>query len=353
MGLFSKQRDLVGLDIGSNSVKLVELRQKGKAYELVSFGIQTLPPEAIVEGAIMDSSAVAEAIDSLFINNNVKRPEVATSVSGGSVIVKKISLPAMSEDELAESIRWEAEQYIPFPIDEVNLDHKILRGSAEEGGMMDIVLVAVKKDMIGFYANVINQAGKRPMVVDVDAFAIQNAFELNYKSEVNPNEVIALINVGASLINMNIIQGEVSLFTRDISTGGNLYTETIQRELNLSREHAENIKKGIPAEGVDPSAANSIIQGVTEDIAVDVQRTFDFFKATSTEERIDKIFLSGGSCKISGLQQYFQDKFNARTELMNPFRNIKLNSNVDPDYLRDVAATATVAVGLALRKVGD
>jgi type IV pilus assembly protein PilM len=352
VGLFGKARDLVGLDLGSNSIKLVELKQKGKSYELVSFGIQPLPPEAIVEGAIMDSSAVAEAIDQLFVNNNVKRTEVATSVSGGSVIVKKISLPAMSEDELAESIRWEAEQYIPFPIDEVNLDHKILKGSAAEGGMMDIILVAVKKDMIGFYSNVITQAGKRAMVVDVDAFAVQNAFELNYKGDVQPNEVIALINIGASLINMNIIQGEISLFTRDISTGGNLYTETIQRELNLSREHAENIKRGVAAEGVDPSAANSIIQGVTEDLAVDVQRTFDFFKATSTEERIDRIFLAGGSAKIPGLRQYFQEKFNASTELLNPFKNIKLG-NIDADYLQEVAPIATVAVGLALRKVGD
>lgn len=352
MGLFGRSRDLVGLDIGSHSLKLVELRQKGKSYELVTFGIQPLPPEAIVEGAIMDSSAVAEAIDTLFVNNNVKKTDIATSVSGGSVIIKKISLPAMSEDELAESIRWEAEQYIPFPIDEVNLDHKTLRGSAAEGGMMDIVLVAVKKDMIGFYANVITQAGKRPMVVDVDAFALQNAFELNYKNDVSPNEVIALINIGASLINMNIIQGEISLFTRDISTGGNLYTETVQRELNLSRDHAENLKKGTPVDGIDPATATSIIQGVTEDLAVDVQRTFDFFKATSTEERIDRIYLAGGSAKAPGIIQYFQNKFNAPTEVLNPFRAIRL-TNIDADYLQDVAPLATVAVGLALRRVGD
>jgi type IV pilus assembly protein PilM len=305
-----------------------------------------------VEGAIMDSSAVAEAIDTLFANNNVKKTDIATSVSGGSVIIKKISLPAMSEDELAESIRWEAEQYIPFPIDEVNLDHKTLRGSAAEGGMMDIVLVAVKKDMIGFYANVITQAGKRPMVVDVDAFAVQNAFELNYKNDVSPSEVIALINVGASLINMNIIQGEISLFTRDISTGGNLYTETVQRELNLSRDHAESLKKGVPVDGIEPASATSIIQGVTEDLAVDVQRTFDFFKATSTEERIDRIYLAGGSAKAPGIVQYFQNKFNAPTEVLNPFRNVRL-TNIDADYLQDVAPLATVAVGLALRRVGD
>ncbi len=352
MGLFGRSRDLVGLDIGSHSLKLVELKQKGKSYDLVTFGIQPLPPEAIVEGAIMDSSAVAEAIDTLFANNNVKKTDIATSVSGGSVIIKKISLPAMSEDELAESIRWEAEQYIPFPIDEVNLDHKTLRGSAAEGGMMDIVLVAVKKDMIGFYANVITQAGKRPMVVDVDAFAVQNAFELNYKNDVSPSEVIALINIGASLINMNIIQGEISLFTRDISTGGNLYTETVQRELNLSRDHAENLKKGVPVDGIDPASATSIIQGVTEDLAVDVQRTFDFFKATSTEERIDRIYLSGGSAKAPGIVQYFQNKFNAPTEVLNPFRNIRL-TNIDADYLQDVSPLATVAVGLALRRVGD
>src|SRR5262249_53187706 len=192
-----------------------------------------------------------------------------------------------------------------------------------------------------------SKAGKSPMVVDVDAYAVQNAFELNYKGEVGASDVIALINIGASLINMNIVQGEISLFTRDISTGGNLYTETIQRELNLSREHAENLKRGVAAEGVDPASASSIIQGVTEDLAVDVQRTFDFFKATSTEERIDRIYLSGGSAKVSGLQQYFQEKFNAPTELLNPFKNIKLGT-IDADYLQDVASSATVAVGLAL-----
>lgn len=352
MGLFSRSRDLVGLDIGSHSLKLVELKQKGKNYELTSFGIQPLPPEAIVEGAIMDSSAVAEGVDALFVNNNVKKIDVATSVSGGAVIVKKISLPAMSEDELAESIRWEAEQYIPFPIDEVNLDHKTLRGGSAQGGMMDIVLVAVKKDMIGFYANVITQAGKRPMVVDVDAFAVQNAFELNYRNDVSPNEVIALINIGASLININIVQGEISLFTRDISTGGNLYTETIQRELNLSRDHAESLKRGTAVEGIDPSAALSVIQGVTEDIAVDVQRTFDFFKATSTEERIDKIFLSGGAAKTAGIVPFFQNRFNVPTDVVNPFRNIRV-ANMDPDYLNDIAPVAAVGIGLAMRRVGD
>jgi type IV pilus assembly protein PilM len=190
------------------------------------------------------------------------------------------------------------------------------------------------------------------MVVDVDAFAIQNAFELNYKGDVSPSEVIALINIGASTINMNIIHGEISLFTRDISTGGNLYTETIQRELNLSRDHAENLKKGVAVEGIDPASALSIIQGVTEDIAVDVQRTFDFFKATSTEERIDRIFLSGGSARISGLQQYFQNKFNAPSELLDPLKSVKI-TNLDSDFIHDVSSMATVGVGLALRKVGD
>ncbi len=243
MGLFSKKKNLVGLDVGSSSVKAVEMKPgKGESWQLTTIGLEYLPPEAIVDGQIMDSTSVIDAIQRLFSEYKIKTTDVATSISGSSVIVKKIQLPAMSEQELAESIHWEAEQYIPFDIQEVNLDYQVIDPGAA-GGNMDILLVAAKKDKINDYQSVITQAGRNPVVMDVDAFALQNAYEMNYGIE--PGRVVAMVNIGASQANINVVRGETSIFTRDITTiGGNLYTEAIQKDLNLTQEQAENTKLG-------------------------------------------------------------------------------------------------------------
>ena len=228
---FSKSKNVVGLDIGSSAIKLVELKEKkGGTYQLVKLGLERLSPEAIVDGSIMDSSMVVETISKLNSEKAVKNSNYATSLSGHSVIIKKISLPAMSPEELAESIRWEAEQYVPFDINDVNLDYVVLESAG--GETMDVLLVAVKKDKIGDYTSVITQAGKTPVLVDVDAFALQNAYEANYPVE--PGRVVALVNIGASVTNVNILSGSNTIFWRDISFGGNQYTDAIQKQLSLS-----------------------------------------------------------------------------------------------------------------------
>ena len=219
MGLFGKKKGLVGLDIGSSAVKAVELKVGGKGgdeYQLVNIGIESLPPEAIVDGAIMDSGAVIDAIQRLFQDNKIKTSDVATGVSGNAVIVKKISLPQMSAEELAESIHWEAEQYIPFDIQDVALDYEVIDGGGS-GGNMDVLLVAVKKDKISDYTSAITQAGRNAAIVDVDVFALQNCYEINYG--VDPGRVVALLNVGASIMNINILKGATSIFNRDIAVG--------------------------------------------------------------------------------------------------------------------------------------
>jgi len=237
--LFRKSKNLVGLDIGSSAVKLVELKDvKGGGYRLVKSGLETLSPEAIVDGAIMDASLVVDTVNRLVSTANVRNQDFGTSVSGHSVIVKKISLPAMSPEELAESIRWEAEQYVPFDINDVNLDYVVLESGA--GDTMDVLLVAVKKDKIGDYTSVISQAGRNPMLVDVDAFALQNAFEANYSIEAG--RIVALVNLGASVTNVNILSGSNTIFWRDISFGGNQYTDAIQKQLSLSFDQAESLK---------------------------------------------------------------------------------------------------------------
>ncbi|OGF61820.1 MAG: hypothetical protein A2Y62_20580 [Candidatus Fischerbacteria bacterium RBG_13_37_8] len=352
MVLFGGQKEVVGLDIGSHAIKLVELKHRGKSKELVSFGVQVLQPDAIVEGAIIDAMAVADGISTLVNTQSIKKKLVATSISGSAVIVKKITLPRVaSQEELQESVRWEAEQYIPFPIEEVNLDYTIL-GKASKGEAIDVLLVAAKKDIVGFYSNAITQAGLKPVLMDIDAFAMQNAFEANYKELIDANEVIALLNFGASKININIIKGENSLFTRDIGIGGNAITEAVMRDFNISREGAESVKRGIPAEGVSPNMIQNSINQIMDEISKDIKRTFEFFRATAVEEEMSRIYICGGAAKTPGIRDFLGGKFGIYVDIMNPFKNVK-NKMVDIEFVNEYGPAAAVAVGLAIRKVGE
>jgi len=346
------QRPVVGLDIGSSAVKAVEIRPAGKGYKVVAFGSEPVPPDSIVDGAIIDSSAVADAIKRLFSNKAFKTKEVAASLSGNAVIVKKISLPTMTEAELGESIQWEAEQYIPFDIQDVNLDYQILNASGE-GGQMDVLLVAAKKEKIAGYTGVISQAGKTPVIVDIDAFALQNAYEINYGFD--PREVVVLLNAGASAININILTGDMSVFTRDISMGGNAYTEAVQKELNLPFDTAESLKKGHPpVDGPAFEDVRPVLHAMTENVLLEVQKTFDFFKATASSDQIHRIVLSGGASRVDGFAETLHDRFGTPVEQFDPFKKVAFEPGKlgiqDPD---SVVPTAAVAVGLALRKSGD
>src|SRR5204863_10175956 len=238
--------------------------------------MEPIPPDSIVDGAIIDGTAVADAIKRLFENKAFKSKEVAASLSGNAVIVKKITVPVMTEAELAESIYWEAEQYIPFDIQDVNLDYQIVdNGSASGKGTMEVLLVAAKKEKIADYTGVIAQAGRSAVVVDVDAFAIQNAYEINYGIE--PGAVVVLLNAGASATNINILNGDQSVFTRDISIGGNAYTEALQKELNLPFNLADQLKRGLPVDGVTFEEARPVLRAVSENVMLEIQKTFDFF----------------------------------------------------------------------------
>jgi type IV pilus assembly protein PilM len=349
-----KPKAPAGLDIGSSSVKAVELKATGKRYRVAALASELVPPDAIVDGAIMDGAAVADAITRLFANKAFTAKEVAVSLSGNAVIVKKISLPVMTDAELADSIFWEAEQYIPFDIQDVNLDYQILDTGtgASSKGTMDVLLVAAKKDRIADYTGVIAQARRTLVVVDVAAFALQNAYEVNYG--VDPQSVVVLLNAGASAINMNIVQGDQSLFTRDISLGGNAYTEAVQKELGLPFEAAEQLKKGVAVNGTKFEDVQPVLHAMTENVLVEINKTFDFFKATAASDRIDRIVLSGGASKVDGFAHALGERFGASVENFDPFRQI----SCDPDRLGlvdaiDIMPTAAVAVGLALRRAGD
>ena len=352
--MFRRAKALVGLDIGSSAVKAVELKAAGKSYKVTCIGTEPLPPDSIVDGAIIDGAAVADAIRRLFDGRNIKTKDVAASLSGNAVIVKKISLPIMSDAELAESIYWEAEQYIPFDIQDVNVDYQILdRGDTASGrNTMDVLLVAAKKEKIADYTGVIAQAGRSAVVVDVDAFALQNAYEVNYGIE--SNAIIVLLNAGASATNINILQGDQSVFTRDISIGGNAYTEALQRELNLPFETAVALKRGQSVDGATYDDARPVLRAVTENVMLEIQKTFDFFKATASSDKIDRIMLSGGASRAEGFTEMLAERFGAPVEPFDPFRKIAFDGKkFKSDSAAEIAPTVAVAVGLALRRAGD
>jgi type IV pilus assembly protein PilM len=351
--VFRRAKTLVGLDIGSSAVKAVELKASGKTYKVTAFGAESIPPDSIVDGAIIDGAAVADAIKRLFESRKIQTSDVAASLSGNAVIVKKITLPVMTESELTESIYWEAEQYIPFEIQDVNLDYQILdAGGADAKGTMEVLLVAAKKEKIADYTGVIAQAGRTPVVVDVDAFALQNAYEVNYGLE--PDKIVVLLNAGASAININVLQGDQSVFTRDISIGGNAYTEAVQKELGLAFEAAEQLKKGIPVDGATFEDAQPVLRAVTENVLLEVQKTLEFFKAAASVDHIDRVVLSGGVSRVEGLRERLQERLQAPVEHFDPFKVVAWDAKkLGGTDAADVSATAAVAVGLALRQVGD
>lgn len=351
---FSKSKSIIGLDIGSSSVKVVELVTRSKGIELLHVGIAPLPPEAIVQGAFLNSGAIVEAIVQAIDEAGIKNKNVATAVSGHSVIVKKISLPMMTRDELEESIRWEAEQYIPFDINEVNLDFQILE-SGDAEGQMDVLLVAAKKDLIDDYVQVISEAGLHTSIIDVAAFAVENAFEANY--DTNPDEVVALVNIGAQVVSINIVDRGIPAFTRDVSTGGNVYTEEIQKALSVGWEEAERLKigggPGEESQEVVPQEVEQAMRSVTETVLGEISRSLDFFSATAAEARIAKVVLSGGGARVSGFDAAFQGKTNLPVEMLNPLARVMPSGKFDQEFLDRAAPLLSVSMGLALRRMDD
>ena len=340
-----KPKGLIGLDIGSSSLKAVELRKKGAEYELVNLGLEPLGQDTVVDGAIMDSLAVSSAIEKIFTESKIKTKNVATSVSGHSVIVKRITVGAGTEEELAAAIPYEAQQHIPFDMSDVNLSYQPL-GPAPNG--MEVMLVAVKREKILNHTNVLSQAGKTPLVVDIDAFALQNAFELNY--EPPPDVTAALLNIGASIMNINIIRGGVPLFTRDVSVGGNQYTDTLQKELDLSFDDAEKLKQGQEIPNVSPETRTAHIRSVSEILLLEIQKTLDFFRQSTATENIQQIYVAGGTARIEGLVDMLKEEFNLPVEIMNPFLRVSVDAaKFDTAYLDEIGPRMAVAVGLALR----
>jgi type IV pilus assembly protein PilM len=350
--MWGKKKDVIGLDIGGSSIKMVELKEDKNGYKLQNLAISPLPPEAIVDGALMDSATIIDTIRDVIAASNTKSKDVVTSVSGHSVIVKKISLPFMTEAELEESIQWEAERYIPFDINDVNIDFQIFGSTQENPEVMDVILVAAKKDIINDYVSVIMESGLNPVIIDLDSFALENMLTINY--ELGDGGTVAIANVGATVTNINIIKNNTSAFTRDIFKGGNQMTEEIQRQLRADHEEAEKIKVGTKVDLSSQAIIQNVLKTASESLAVEIGNSLDFFQSTSTYEKISKLYLSGGGSKIKDFDVILQQQIGIPVEVVNPFKRIDYSGrDFDLEYLREIGPIMAVGVGLASRKVGD
>lgn len=350
---FGQSPSVIGLDIGSDAIKAVELQSAGRGLRVSAYATERVPPGSIAEGSILDREAVATAMRQALSKGGFRGREVCVSLSGNAVIVKKIALPVMTPAELADSIVWEAEQYIPFDVQDVNLDYQILDPGTgpDSRGSMEVLLVAAKKDRTAEYAAVVEAAGRVPVVVDVDAFALQNAYEANYG--LDTDAVVVLMNAGASAVNVNILQNGRSVFTRDISVGGHAYRDALQRELGVSAEDADRLKRGLRVEGVTGDDVAPVLKAVTEQVMLEVQKTFDFFKATAAADRIDRVVLSGGASRIEGFAPMLQSRFGVPVEPLDPFKTIAWDAARLGADAADARPVAAVAVGLGLRRAGD
>ncbi len=349
--LFGKKKSVAGLDVGSSSIKMVELDGKMNNLSLIGLGFENLPDDTIVDGQIMELNTVSEVIKNICSNYQITANQFVTGVSGHSVIIKNIVLPPMSREELEESIDWHAEEHIPYDLSDVSLDYQI---TGEDADSTQVLIAACKRERIDNIKQAIQLAGKQPVVIDVDTFALQNCYEMNYQPDAS--QVVTLLNIGASTMNVNLVQGTRSLFSRDITVGGSQFTDVLQRNLGISFQQAEAVKRGVmeASEGIEEKSIEPLMNNVTEIVAMEIQKTFDFYRATTEDNDIivQKILISGGGSKLAGLAEELSTRLELPVEVLDPFRNIKVDTRkFDPDYLSEIMPEMAVAVGLALRGV--
>lgn len=349
--IFSKKNHLVGLDIGSRTIKVAEALERKNGWALRKFGAIDVPPGLIEEGVIKDGPAVAEAIRELFHLHNVRQQSVAISIGGYSVIVKNITVQQMPEDQLYESLNFEAEQYIPFDINDVNLDFQVLGENEQNPNQMNVLLVAAKKDMINDYISIMEMAGLNLCIIDIDAFALQNIYELNYTSG---GENIALIDIGAGKTSLNILKDNVSVFMRDVSLGCNQINQKITSIANCSTTEAEDLKLADNPDKISAEDLEEVVSSVVSDWSNEIRRALDFFYSTNPDDQIKQIMLSGGGANIKQFRDLLAVQTAAEVRIIEPFEAFQIrNNHLDPAYLQQIAPQAAICMGLAIRRVDD
>ncbi len=352
--VFTGKKRLVGLDIGSNSLKLAEIVGSSRGPVLNRFFQRPLPKGVIVEGNVEDPRALTAHIKELLRNSGCKGRGIVTSLSGNAVIIKKVAFAQMEEPELRDLIRDEAGKYLPFDnMAEVNYDFQILGDNEYNPNQMDVILVAAKKTDINNYLDPLAAAGLAVNILDVDSFALETMYEANYDFE--DNEIVVIVNIGASITNINIIKNGMSIFTRDFTLGGNSVTEALQEKYRISFDEAETIKlEGVAGSDQDGEALLSAVLESADPICLEIERSIDYFRSTFGGDYIKHVYLAGGSARIPGLTESLSQRLNIETELVNPLLKISFNKkNIDATKIEDIKTVGAVAIGLGLRKIGD
>lgn len=348
--IFRKAPSLVGLDIGSSALKAGEITATKKGFVLKNFGMISIAPGAIEEGNINDPKNIADSIRQLFKANNIKEKNVAISIGGYSVIVKKIDVQTATEKQLQETIHLEAEQYIPFDISEVNIDYQILGETETGSNQMSVILVAAKKGMISDYINLVQMAGLKPCIIDIDAFALQNIFEANYDLT---DENIVLIDIGANKTSLNMLKGHSSVFMRDVSMGCSQINQKIISLIDCSFIEAEQLKLSKKTDKISPDDLKQIVSSVVSEWSVKIRGSLDFYYSANPDEQIKSIVLSGGGAHIKEFRQLLASETSSEVKTINPFKKLHIAEHFDLSYLERIATQASICMGLALRRVDD
>ncbi|MBU1567984.1 MAG: pilus assembly protein PilM [Proteobacteria bacterium] len=344
---FGAQKDLVvGLDIGSHAVKVCQLKRSSNGYAIVTLGSTVLPEGAVEDGTLNDAEAVSRCIADLFKNLKIKNRTVGFSISGYSVIVKKVNLAIMEDAKLEEHIMAEAEQYIPFDIEDVYLDFQDLKTNTKDSTRTDVMLVAAKKEIVDDYLEMLRSINLNPVIVDVDGFALENSYEYNYQKSEN----VALIDIGATKMNINIISQGISVVARDIIVGSRQLTEQIMNVFDIEYDEAEAIKLGfLPAEG-KKQEVEDIFSSTCTQWVLEIKKAIDLYHSNHPDHPLNKLILSGGGAKVAGLIDFLSQETEVAVELFNPFLNMESNrKKIDPDYLLSIGPEMAIATGIALR----
>jgi type IV pilus assembly protein PilM len=344
--MFGRKKKVLGLDIGSSQTKIVEL-SAGKNKKLLNFGISKVLPDAIVEGEIIDREAVLDSIRTLIETKGFSTKDVVLGIAGRDVIIKRITMDRMSEADTREQIKWEAEQYVPFDINEVTLDFDVVNPNFGEN-QQEVILVAAKNELINNLTSLLKDLNLTPIIIDTTAFSIQHVYEHNY--EVVPDEIICLMHIGAGMTVINVIKGGSSLSARDVYYGVNAYISKLQKEVGFNYEDAANAAKGTVPVGVSQDSIQGVFESFVSDLGTHIERSLQFLSTVTGEEKVSRMYLSGGGSSIPNLLDYLKRRFGIPIEILNPFKNINYDPNIFVPMGADVTGPILAqAVGLALR----
>lgn len=351
--IFGKKDHLVGLDIGSSFIKVAEIKVTGKGNLLQKFGMTQIAPGTIVEGRVIDMEGLARDIKALFKSQKIREKNVAISTGGHSVVIKTITIPAKTGKDLQDTVYSEAEQYIPYDVDDVNIDYQGLGMSEFSADQMNVLLVAVKKDLVAEYIELIQMAGLRPKIIDVDTFALQNAYEiLPYESQ---EKITLLVDVGASKMSLNILKANSSLLMRDTVSGTNQIIEAVTEQFDIPFDEAnEVVNQGVASDVVTPDQLQEITSRTAQAWCSEVCEVVNTYQSGTNDEKVEKIVLSGGGVFVEEFKEFLLSELDADVSIINPFEGLIVNENKFADsFINKVAPQAPIAIGLALRRVDD